>query len=94
MHPLLPLSPVERPWHSSQYASLPEVYVQNGSLEIAWCRVVFEERTIAGNVVLPFLTRGHEGLDLNRPVDWQIAEQLVRGDPTLLPRVAQLPWSV
>lgn len=27
MMPLLPLSPPEQPWHSSQYQSLPEVYV-------------------------------------------------------------------
>jgi N-acylneuraminate cytidylyltransferase len=54
MVPLLPLTPPEQPWHSSQYQSLPEVYVQNASLEIAWSRVVFEGRTIAGNILMPF----------------------------------------
>ena len=36
MMPLLPFGPEDRPWHSSQYPSLPVVYVQNASLEIAW----------------------------------------------------------
>ncbi len=40
MMPLLPLGPAEQPWHSSQYPSLPVIYVQNASLEIAWSRVV------------------------------------------------------
>ena len=56
MVPLLPLTPPEMPWHSSQYQALPEVYVQNASLEIAYTRVVEQGRTIAGSVLVPFLT--------------------------------------
>jgi N-acylneuraminate cytidylyltransferase len=78
MTPLLPLGPADQPWHSSQYPSLPAVYVQNASLEIAWTRVVFQERTIAGNVLMPFFTEGLEGFDVNRPYDWELAEQLVQ----------------
>ena len=40
--PLLPFGPPEQPWHSSATQSLPAVYVQNASLEIAWTRVVLE----------------------------------------------------
>ena len=36
MLPLIPFGPAEQPWHSSAYQALPEVYVQNSSLEIAW----------------------------------------------------------
>jgi CMP-N,N'-diacetyllegionaminic acid synthase len=92
MMPLLPLSPPEQPWHSSQYQALPEVYVQNASLEIAWTRVVFEGRTIAGNVLMPFFTQGYEGFDLNQPIDWQIAEELVRSGQVRLPSVPQAPY--
>ena len=92
MMPLLPLSPEDQPWHSSQYQSLPEVYVQNGSLEIAWSRVVLEGRTIAGNVLLPFFTQGYEGFDLNQPYDWQFAEQLVASGEASLPSVPQAPY--
>ena len=93
MTPLLPLGPAEQPWHSSQYPSLPEVYVQNASLEIAWSRVVFEDRTIAGNVVMPFLTEAYEGFDVNNPYDWQLAEQLVQNGEAKLPRITQPAYS-
>ncbi len=89
MMPLLPLGPAEQPWHSSQYPSLPEIYVQNASLEIAWSRVVFEDRTIAGNVVMPFLTTDHEGFDVNNEYDWQLAEQMIRKGDATLPHVSQ-----
>src|SRR5688572_29749983 len=67
MTPLLPFSNDRQPWHSSQYQALPDVYVQNASLEMAWSRVVFEGRTIAGDVIAPFFTEGYEGFDINRP---------------------------
>ena len=41
------------------------VYVQNASLEIAWTAVVRDRRTIAGDVVVPFISEGHEGFDIN-----------------------------
>jgi CMP-N,N'-diacetyllegionaminic acid synthase len=93
MMPLLPLSPPEQPWHSSQYPSLPEVYVQNASLEIAWTRVVFEERTIAGNVLMPFFTENYEGFDVNNAYDWSRAEYLVRNEQARLPSIPQDPYS-
>jgi CMP-N,N'-diacetyllegionaminic acid synthase len=92
MTPLLPIGPAEQPWHSSQYPSLPEVYVQNASLEIAWTRVVFEQRTIAGVVLMPFLTEGYEGFDVNRPYDWRLAEELVAAGEARLPAVPQPPY--
>jgi N-acylneuraminate cytidylyltransferase len=92
MLPLLPLSPAQQPWHSSQYASLPEVHVQNASLEIAWCRLVFEERSIAGNCVMPFLTQGYEGFDINDEDDWGIAEYLLEKGKAMLPPVSQLAF--
>ena len=89
MMPLLPLGPAEQPWHSSQYPSLPEIYVQNASLEIAKSQVVFEDRTIAGNVVMPFLTTDYEGFDVNNEYDWQLAEHTVRKGDAGLPNVNQ-----
>lgn len=90
MTPLLPLGPPEQPWHSSQYQSLPEVYVQNASLEIAWTRVVFEEHTIAGNSILPFFTQGYEGLDINDDKDWWYAEYLIKEGKARLPLIAEM----
>lgn len=87
MTPLLPISPAELPWHSTPYQALPEVYAQNASLEIAYSRAVFEGRTIAGEVVMPFLTQGYEGFDVNRPYDWQLAEELVKTGQARLPDI-------
>ena len=87
MYPLLPVGPLELPWHSTPYQALPVVYAQNASLEIAWTRVVFEGHTIAGEVIMPFFTDGYEGFDVNRPYDWQLAEELVESGRAKLPTI-------
>jgi N-acylneuraminate cytidylyltransferase len=92
MVPLLPLTPPEQPWHSSQYQSLPEVYVQNASLEIAWSRVVFESTTIAGDVLMPFFTKDYEGFDVNSAYDWNLAEHLIDSGQARLPSISQSPY--
>lgn len=92
MTPLLPNGPTDFPWHSSQTQTLPEVYVQNASLEIAWARVVSEGRTIAGNVLMPFFTEGFEGFDVNTPDDWLLAERYVERGEARLPAVPQVPY--
>jgi CMP-N,N'-diacetyllegionaminic acid synthase len=87
--PLLPFGPAEQPWHSTPYQALPLVYVQNASLEMAWTRVVFERRTIAGDTIVPFVTEGHEGFDINDPSDWIVAEHLIAEGAVTLPPVTQ-----
>jgi CMP-N-acetylneuraminic acid synthetase len=88
MLPLLPLSPAERPWHSMQMAALPEVWVQNASIEIAWSRVVRDSSTISGIMLMPFFTSELEGFDINCQHDWDYAQALVERDPKLLPPVS------
>jgi CMP-N,N'-diacetyllegionaminic acid synthase len=94
MFPLLPFGPAAQPWHSSQYQSLPAVFVQNASLEIAWSNVVFEKQTIAGDVVMPFFTEGYEGFDVNYDSDWALAETLVKEGIAALPPITKSPHSV
>ena len=89
--PLLPFGPVGQAWHSSQMPELPEVWVQNASLEIAWTRVALEGNTIAGSTLVPFITEGHEGFDINDPSDWWLAEELVRRGNVKLPSVVCPP---
>lgn len=93
MSPLLPLGPPGNPWYSNQYQSLPEVFIQNASLEIGWTRVVLEDGTIAGNVLMPFFTQGYEGFDLNDPIDWQMAEKALQEGAAKLPHISQPPYS-
>jgi CMP-N,N'-diacetyllegionaminic acid synthase len=93
MQPLLAGGPTTPPWHSMPYQSLPPVYVQNASLEIAWYRTVAETGTIAGTEIVPFLTEGFEGLDVNQPADWWYAEHLLGRGEVTLPPVAAKPWA-
>ena len=87
--PLL-MQPEGHPWHDSQYAALPRVYVQNASLEIAAVRTVMETGTISGNRIAPFLTEDYEGFDINSELDWLVAEVL---DKTGKARLPGLPAS-
>ena len=93
MIPLMKASdPSAPPWHSMPYQALPPIYVQNASLEIAWTRVVTETRTIAGHVLVPFLTERYEGFDINDPHDWMSAERLLADGAVALPHVAHEPY--
>ncbi len=85
MLPLIPFGPENQPWHSSPYQSLPEVYIQNASLEIAWSRVPIEASSIAGASVIPFITEEYEGFDINTMEDWVLAEQLIERGQVSLP---------
>jgi len=93
MLPLLPFHTQDgTPWHSSPYQALPEVYVQNASLEIARTRVALDGGTIAGEVVVPFLTRGYEGWDINQPGDLARARELIEAGEAVLPLVDRPAW--
>jgi N-acylneuraminate cytidylyltransferase len=93
MRPLLDSPRGGTPWHSSPYQSLPCVYVQNASLEIAWTRTLLEQHSIAGSSIMPFLTTGVEGLDLNNQRDWSYVEELLQRGEAVLPSVRFQPWS-
>ncbi len=92
MRPVLERPDPGTPWHSMQLQSLPAVYQQNSSLEIAWSRVLEGEPSIAGERVAPFFTEGAEGFSIDYPGDLERAEQLVARDEAELPAVqAELP---
>lgn len=92
--PLLPFETGGRPWHSTPYQALPEVYVQNASLEIAWTRVVSETHSIAGSIIAPFFTVGFEGFDINEPIDFAMAELLIQRGEASLPTIALAPLNL
>jgi CMP-N,N'-diacetyllegionaminic acid synthase len=93
MEPLLLQPDTAQPWHSMQYQSLPVIYVQNASLEIAWTRVVFENKTISGARIKPFFTKTYEGVDVNQPADWQLVEHLISTGQATLPSIPQSPYA-
>jgi N-acylneuraminate cytidylyltransferase len=88
MRPLLDQSHLDVAWHAGQYPSLPPVYVQNSSLEIAWTRVVAATGTREGRIIAPFLTVDFEGLNIDDEDDFARAERLIE---TALARVPDIP---
>jgi N-acylneuraminate cytidylyltransferase len=93
MRPLLDQSHLEVAWHAGQYQALPEVYVQNSALEIAWTRVVSETGTREGRVVTPYLTQGHEGFNVDDEEDWERAERLLSSGAASVPAVPRPPYA-
>ena len=93
MRPLLDQSHLEVAWHAGQYQDLPQVYVQNSSLEIAWTRVVWETNSREGTVVAPFLTQGAEGFSIDYESDWYLAERMIESGE-VLPAVDREPFMV
>jgi CMP-N,N'-diacetyllegionaminic acid synthase len=87
MRPLLDQSHLTVAWHAGQYQALPEVYVQNSAVEIAWTRVVSQTGTREGRVVAPFFTTGYEGFNVDDEEDWERARALARSGAASLPKV-------
>ena len=87
MRPLLDQTHLEVAWHAGQYQALPEIYVQNSALEIAWTRVVSQTGTREGRVVAPFLTDGYEGFNIDDEEDWDRARRLLDAGDAELPQV-------
>jgi len=94
MLPLIPFCNGTTPWHSSQYAALPDIYEQNASLEIAWTSLPVKKDTIAGEVILPFINEGYEGFDVNLPEDFLMAESLVSNAAAELPVIHAEPMKI
>lgn len=86
--PLLPWTHENgAPWHSSPTQSLPEVYVQNASLEMGYAANILTRDSLTGHSVAPFLTDGYEGFDINTEDDWHGAIHLLAAGEATLPTV-------
>jgi CMP-N,N'-diacetyllegionaminic acid synthase len=87
MRPLLDQSHLDTAWHAGQYQALPQIYVQNSALEIAWTRVVSQTGTREGRVVAAYLTNGNEGFNIDDEEDWERARRLLDSGEVSLPDV-------
>jgi CMP-N,N'-diacetyllegionaminic acid synthase len=90
MRPLLDQPENEVPLHSRQFAALPEVYVQDSSLEIARVRAALELGSISGEVILPLVSEGEEGFSIDYPDDWERAEAMAASGEAVLPDLAPI----
>lgn len=93
IQPLLNKQQQGVPWHSSPTQSLPDYYVQNSSLEIAWTANVEVHGTIHGRSVYPLFTEGYEGFSIDYARDWREAEYLIASGAAHLPEIPVAPLS-
>lgn len=94
MLPVMPFTNGATPWHSSQYAALPEIFAQDASLEIAWSRIALEQNSIAGEAIIPFVSHDLEGFDINEPEDWLLAEHYLAKGQAKLPAISLPPFQI
>lgn len=91
----VPERAVGLPFHSRPTQTLPAVFAQNASLEIAWVKTVINRGSISGDRVMPFITEGYEGINIDTEDDWQRAASLVRdglvGSPAVAAQAASPP---
>jgi CMP-N,N'-diacetyllegionaminic acid synthase len=75
------------PSHSRPTQSLPPVWIQTASLEIAHVRTVTELHSLSGNRILPFYDSWPESHDVNSEADFLMAEVMVDQGLAKLPEV-------
>lgn len=90
MRPVLARPEEGTPWHSMQTQTLPEVWAQDSSLEMAWRHVLEGARpTISGERIAPFFTEDAEGFSIDYPEDFDRAELMLERGEVELPRVLE-----
>jgi CMP-N,N'-diacetyllegionaminic acid synthase len=92
--PLLGQSHLKVPWHAGQYQALPQVYIQNSSLEVAWSRVTWQHNSREGKVIAPFFTEWPEGLSIDNREDIWLAQRLIEMGEASLPKVDYAPFEL
>lgn len=90
--PILPVQPDGTDWFSSPTQSLPTVWVQNASLEIAHVRCVTEQNSISGKKILAFCTEFPEGIDINMEADVSMMKSVLEKSPHFLPEISVKPY--
>lgn len=77
--------------HSMPRQSLPEAYWQNGYVDIVRPRTVFQQGSMCGGTVVPFVVEP-EGPDLDYPDQIPALEQAVRRGPRRSNRPSERVW--
>lgn len=75
--PLIPFDIDNVPWHSNQYASLPEIYSQNASIEISKVESVTKKNSISGNLIMPYISENFLSFDINNNYDLEFTKFLL-----------------
>lgn len=66
--------------HTLSYHLLPEVYIQNASIDVVRAEVVLKKNSITGTEIIPLVMDEIESHDINRLLDFTVAETILRGN--------------
>ncbi len=64
--------------HTLAYHLLPEVYIQNASIYITKPSTLREKGSPTGDVIIPFVMDEIESIDINTPLDFHLAELILK----------------
>ena len=65
------------PAHSVQYTSLPQVFIQNGCLELFHVSNLKKYSNFSGYLISPLVISGYDGFDINYEEDFILAQSLI-----------------
>lgn len=75
---LIPLDQKPNQAHTLSYQVLPKVYVNNASFDITKPSNIWKKSSITGTDIIPFEMDYLESIDINLPIDFAIAEMIMR----------------
>ena len=55
--------------------------------------IVFDNYTISGESIIPFISKNHEGFDIHNPEDLILAEHYVKTGEAILPIIHDPPFN-
>lgn len=73
----IPLKSKPAQAYTFAYHLLPQVYIQNASIDVLKTSVVYKKRSIIGTEIIPLVMDEFESFDLNTPLDFKVAEAIM-----------------
>lgn len=58
--------------------SLPSVYIQNGSVDVAWWNTIMEKNSMTGKRIVGMLMKTEDSVNIDTEVDFLVAEVLLK----------------
>lgn len=74
---LMPLSKKLLEAHTLSYQLLPTVYIQNAAIDVTRTTNITQKDSITGKRILPFIMDEAESLDINNPIDLDLARLIL-----------------
>ena len=67
--------------HTLSYHLLPKIFIQNASIYITTPATIRNKKSPTGDKIIPFVMSEMESIDINNPIDFKLAELMIRETP-------------